>query len=358
MFLNEACLIRAVALWWRACGICTLTLSPSVICPWSFLASLMRPESKWKQSVWSTHRLSLLATCFCCSSCGSLFSIFKNKLHSDSASYFKQGRPPPSSPSFNFLNSSVENPKNSILPVAVSEKGFLLVRSSLSQADGKGLWLGQGALSLDRAPGCSQQEGEASQPLFFLSDSVFCGCVGLKQLCLLSSSGFGRKSAGVVATFIPTSFSPASSGASVQAPTPPCPPTWVSVGRGPAQLLCATLTPGAKHRQVPVPKAGQGACGTYVCCSTSTAGRIWCQVLTVFIASYSCGVLDLCQSVAQWPMFERKEGSVFVMHWPVQMEASWFHVTSSSYLVDFIILILQKGKRGLWGVQGADPVST
>ena len=93
----------------------------------------------------------------------------------------------------------------SVLPIAVSERGSLLASKIISKLGCQGRWwLDWGAVSLRQGLQV-QPAGRGGQPdLSLLVDRVFSGRVGLKQLCLLCSSGFGWKSAREVAAFVPS----------------------------------------------------------------------------------------------------------------------------------------------------------
>lgn len=150
------------------------------------------------------------------------FSKFKDKLCADVVPSFEQGHLPPF-PSSRPSNPSFENPENSVLPVAVVAKGFLLGSEIFFKPGG---WEGIAAglrSPVIRCPGAVSREVKPAS-LALSHQGIDCGPARLNWLCFSSLGGFRKKSAGAVATFLATYSLQAaegvSLGADIQAPTP------------------------------------------------------------------------------------------------------------------------------------------
>lgn len=146
---------------WHVCA----NTEPSGPLRCGFLASLVRPESKGEQSLWTHfHRLSAPGAGFWHCPGGSPFSKLKDTLCADTVPCFELDHPPPL-PSSRHSNPSVENPKDSVLPVAVLAKGFLLGSEIFFKPGGWErivAWMRSPVIR--QVPRCSERGGEVSQP--------------------------------------------------------------------------------------------------------------------------------------------------------------------------------------------------
>lgn len=149
-----------------------------------------------------SHRLSPLATSFCCSvSCCSEYL----RTSCIQTIYLTLNKATLQHPSISQTLVLTIQRILSVLPIAVSEKGSLLVSKIFSKPGCQGrVVAGLRSPVVRQGPrGAASRKGGPAA-LSLLVNHVFYGRVGLKQLCLLRSSGFGRKSAREVAAFVPS----------------------------------------------------------------------------------------------------------------------------------------------------------